>query len=162
MQVLIIIGSQSDLTTVSKTKEKLEEFGIATEIRISSAHRTPEKTQTIITQAEENGHEVIIAAAGLAAHLPGVCAAHTTLPVIGIPVENGPLRGVDALYSIVMMPPGVPVGCMGIGSSGADNAAIFAVQILALKYPKLKEKLLNFKIKMAEKVDQVDKNLTQI
>ncbi|XP_060085885.1 N5-carboxyaminoimidazole ribonucleotide mutase-like [Ylistrum balloti] len=160
MKILIIIGSQSDLTTVNKTKERLNEFGIEAEVRIASAHRTPYKTESLVKQAEEQGHELIIAAAGLAAHLPGVCAAHTTLPVIGIPVENGPLKGVDSLYSIVMMPPGVPVACMGIGSSGADNAAIFATQILSLKYPELKEALKKFKVQMSEKVEKADQSLS--
>ncbi len=160
MKVLVIVGSKSDLPVVEKTQKQLQDFGIESEVRIASAHRTPEKTLELVKGAEGKGQEVIIAAAGLSAHLPGVCAAHTTLPVIGLPIDTGPFNGQDALYSIVMMPPGVPVASMGIGSSGAVNAAVFAVQILAVKYPNLKEKLLQYKTDMAAKVVSDDNSLT--
>lgn len=159
MKVLVIIGSKSDLPVVKKTQKQLQDFGIESEVRIASAHRTPEKTLELVKDTESKGQEVVIAAAGLSAHLPGVCAAHTTLPVIGLPIDTGPFNGQDALYSIVMMPPGVPVASMGIGSSGAVNAAVFAAQILAVKYPNLKEKLLQYKKDMAAKVVSDDNSL---
>lgn len=160
-KILIIMGSDSDLPLLEKTQALLKEFGIAYETRVSSAHRTPDATHKIVTEAEKNNFDLIIAAAGLAAHLPGVCASLTTLPVIGIPVDGGPLNGVDALYSIVQMPPGVPVGTMGIGSSGAKNAAWFAAAILALKYPEVKTKLIEARKKQADEVLAKDAKLNQ-
>lgn len=133
--VLIILGSKNDLEKVNPTTETLGQFGVNYELQVSSAHRNPEKTAALAGNAQKNGFKVIIAAAGLAAHLPGVVAAHTALPVIGLPLASGPLNGVDSLYSIVQMPPGVPVACMAI--NGAKNAALFAIQILALSEPRL-------------------------
>jgi 5-(carboxyamino)imidazole ribonucleotide mutase len=134
----IIIGSQSDLPIIEKTTKALAEFGIAYELTIASAHRAPKKVEAFAKGAEKK-YDVIIAGAGMAAALPGVVAAHTHLPVIGLPISSPALKGHDALFSIVQMPPGVPVACVAI--DGAKNAAILAAQILALKYPKLKAKL---------------------
>ena len=130
IRVGIIMGSKSDEETMRKGAEVLDELGIGYEIVVSSAHRNPERTATYAREAAGRGLKVIIAGAGLAAALPGVLAAHTILPVIGVPVASGPLNGVDALYSIVQMPPGIPVATVGIDN--ARNAAMLAAQILAL------------------------------
>ena len=137
-KVGIIVGSQSDLPIVEKTTKTLKDLGISYELTIASAHRTPKKVEAFAKGAEKK-YDVIIAGAGMAAALPGVVAAHTHLPVIGLPISSPQLKGHDALFSIVQMPPGVPVACVAI--DGAKNAAILAAQILALKYPKLKAKL---------------------
>lgn len=149
IMVLIILGSKSDAETVKGCGEILREFDVPFTQVISSAHRQPEKTQKIIEDAEKNGAKIIIAAAGMAAHLPGFVASRTTLPVIGIPVAGSALSGADALYSIVQMPAGVPVASMAIGSHGARNAAIFAVEILALSDRNLKEKLHEYRKRLA-------------
>jgi 5-(carboxyamino)imidazole ribonucleotide mutase len=159
MKVSIIMGSDSDLPTMKDTAKILEEFGIKYEIKILSAHRTPEELKQYIKQAEENGTEVFIAAAGGAAHLAGVIAAYTTLPVVGVPMDS-PLMGFDSILSMLQMPPGIPVGVMSKGSWGAKNAGIFAAQILSLKYPELKEKLKQYKQKMASNVLEKNKNIT--
>jgi 5-(carboxyamino)imidazole ribonucleotide mutase len=158
MKVSIIMGSDSDLPTMKDTAKTLEEFGIKYEIKILSAHRTPEELKQYINQAEENGTEVFIAAAGGAAHLAGVIAAYTTLPVVGVPMDS-PLMGFDSILSMLQMPPGIPVGVMSKGSWGAKNAGIFAAQILSLKYPELKEKLKQYKQKMAKKVMEKNKEI---
>ena len=137
-KVGIIIGSQSDLPKIEKTTQTLKWLGIGYELTIASAHRTPKKVEAFAKGAEKK-YDVIIAGAGMAAALPGVVAAHTHLPVIGLPISSPALAGHDALFSIVQMPPGVPVACVAI--DGAKNAAILAAQILSLKYPKLKSKL---------------------
>ena len=149
-RVLILMGSKSDEVVMKKCADILREFGIDYEAKILSAHRTPDETTAEVKRAEERGIDIIIAGAGLSAHLPGVVAAHTTLPVIGVPLEAGALKGIDALFSIAQMPPGVPVASVGIGSS--QNAGLLAVRILALKYPELKEKLKEYTKKMREKV----------
>ncbi len=141
--VLIILGSKNDLDKITPATETLAQFGVSYELQVSSAHRNPEKTAALAATAARNGFKVIIAAAGLAAHLPGVVAAHTTLPVIGLPLASGALNGVDSLYAIVQMPPGVPVACMAI--NGAKNAALFAIQILALSDSELLEAFSRFK-----------------
>jgi len=138
----IIIGSQSDLPVIEKTTKALIDFGIDYELIVSSAHRTPKKVEQFAKSAEKN-FDLIIAGAGMAAALPGVVAAHTILPVIGIPISSKALSGHDALFSIVQMPSGVPVACVAI--DGAKNAAILAAQILSLKYPDLKRKLKKLK-----------------
>jgi 5-(carboxyamino)imidazole ribonucleotide mutase len=143
LPVLIILGSKNDIEKIGATTETFEQFGISYELQVSSAHRNPERTAELAKTAHKNGHKVIIAAAGLAAHLPGVVAAHTTLPVIGLPLTSGALNGIDSLYSIVQMPPGVPVACMAI--NGAKNAALFAIQILSLTDAELQGKFLAFK-----------------
>ncbi|MBP7310279.1 MAG: 5-(carboxyamino)imidazole ribonucleotide mutase [Candidatus Cloacimonetes bacterium] len=141
--VRIIIGSTSDEEKLAPALDVLAQFGVGYDFYVSSAHRDPERTVKLATNAAAEGIRVIIAAAGMAAHLPGVIAAHTTLPVIGIPIASGALNGVDALYSIVQMPPGVPVACVGI--NGAKNAALLAVQILALQDQELAAKFYAYK-----------------
>ncbi|UCC78704.1 MAG: 5-(carboxyamino)imidazole ribonucleotide mutase [Candidatus Zixiibacteriota bacterium] len=149
MKVLIILGSKSDIETTKGCAELLDKFQIPYIQEISSAHRQPEKTRKIVKEAEEKGAEVIITAAGMAAHLPGVVASLTTLPVIGVPLPGSSLSGVDSLYSIVQMPAGIPVACMAIGSHGAKNAAILAAEILALKDDSLKAKLRSYREELA-------------
>ncbi len=141
IQVGIVMGSDSDLSTMSKCTEILEQFGIPYYMTVASAHRTPERVTAIVKRAEEENWKVIIAAAGMAAHLAGFVAAHTTIPVIGVPMSSSDLNGLDALLSTVQMPGGVPVATMGLGSAGATNAGILAVQILATSDPSLKVKL---------------------
>lgn len=147
----IVMGSDSDLKIMQESVKILREFGIESELIVASAHRTPDKALTYAKTAEERGLEVIIAGAGAAAHLPGVLAAVTPLPVIGVPINATALQGLDALYAIVQMPSGIPVATVAI--NGAKNAGILAAQILAVKYPQIKEKLKAYKIKMAEEVE---------
>ncbi|MDT3699310.1 MAG: 5-(carboxyamino)imidazole ribonucleotide mutase [Thermincola sp.] len=149
-QVGIVMGSDSDLPVMKAAADILKQFGIGVEVVISSAHRVPDKTAQYAKTAEERGLEVIIAAAGMAAHLPGVIAAFTTLPVIGVPIQSGALAGTDALYAIVQMPPGIPVATMAI--NGAKNAGICAAQILSVKYPELRDKLKAYKQQLADEV----------
>jgi 5-(carboxyamino)imidazole ribonucleotide mutase len=137
--VAIVMGSKSDLETIQPAVEILKEFGIDSEVSIISAHRTPEKAREYAKAAREKGIEVIIAAAGGAAHLPGVLASWTTLPVIGVPLASSELKGVDALYSIVQMPGGIPVACVSVGSWGVKNAAYLAAEILGLKYNSIRD-----------------------
>jgi phosphoribosylaminoimidazole carboxylase PurE protein len=151
-RVLIVMGSDSDLPVMEKAQKMLKEFDIPCDMTIASAHRSPERTVKLIKEAEEKGVEVIIAGAGSAAHLAGVIAAHTTLPVIGVPIDSSPLKGVDALYSTVQMPPGIPVATMAVGKAGAKNAAIFAAQVLAVHDTGIAGILRTYKKKMAEDV----------
>ena len=155
--VAIIIGSESDLDKASDACTVLEELDIPYELRIASAHRTPELVTEYVKGIEERGIEVIIAAAGWAAHLPGVVAAYTTLPVIGIPIDSSCLNGLDSLLSIVQMPPGIPVATMSIGKGGARNAGIYAASILSIKYPEVKGSLKNLRHKLKEKVEKAAK-----
>ncbi|MBT3269566.1 5-(carboxyamino)imidazole ribonucleotide mutase [Candidatus Poribacteria bacterium] len=141
----IVMGSDSDLDVMSRAAHVLEEFGVPFEISVLSAHRSPRLSAEYATSARARGLKTLICGAGRAAHLAGVMAAHTTLPVLGVPVDGGPLDGVDALYATVQMPPGIPVGTMSIGSHGATNAALFAVQILALGNDELAGKLANYR-----------------
>ena len=136
--VAILMGSDSDLPVMQSTVELLKKFSIDCEVRITSAHRTPEDTREYVIDADNRGCAVFIAAAGLAAHLAGAVAAHTLRPVIGVPIDAGPLQGFDALLSTVQMPGGIPVASMAIGKSGAKNAAYLAAQILAISDEKLK------------------------
>ncbi|MBN2168274.1 MAG: 5-(carboxyamino)imidazole ribonucleotide mutase [Actinobacteria bacterium] len=147
MKVLIITGSKSDLPKMEETKDMLERLEIPSEIIVASAHRTPERVDRAIQSAEEEGAEVIIAGAGMSAHLPGVVASKTDLPVIGVPLDSGVPGGIDALFSIVQMPTGIPVATVAIG--GAKNAAILAARILAIKYPEVKKKLTEYRKKLA-------------
>ncbi len=158
-KVAVILGSDSDLEFMSDAFKTLEDLGIEYELRIASAHRTPDRVREYVESAEDRGIEVVIAGAGWAAHLPGVVAAYTTLPVIGVPVDSSPLRGVDALLSIVQMPPGIPVAGMAIGKGGGRNAAVFAAHVLGLKYPEIKERLRKFRAQMREKVEQAAKKV---
>lgn len=160
-KVLIVMGSDSDCPVLEETAKILEQFDIPFEMRIASAHRSPRKTSALVEGAAERGIQVIIAAAGLAAHLPGVVAAGTILPVIGVPMGGGPLNGVDALYSIVQMPGGIPVATTAIGKAGAKNAALLAAQILALNDNDLTRKLLAFRESMAQEVEEKDRQLQQ-
>ena len=134
----IVIGSKSDAEVIQATSDALVELGIEHELTVLSAHRNPDKVRAYAEEAKDRGIEVIIAAAGMAAALPGVLASLTTLPVIGVPLAGSALNGVDALYSIVQMPGGVPVGCMAIGKAGARNAAYYAAAILSLKHEKIR------------------------
>jgi len=139
----ILMGSDSDLTVMEKAAEVLKQMGVAWEMDISSAHRLPDKTAEYAKAARQRGIEVLICGAGMAAHLAGVVASHTTLPVIGVPLKSGALNGVDALYSTVMMPPGIPVATVAV--DGAKNAAYLACSILSIKRPELAEKLEAFR-----------------
>ncbi|HHV51450.1 MAG TPA: 5-(carboxyamino)imidazole ribonucleotide mutase [Candidatus Avimonas sp.] len=159
LKVAVIMGSDSDLKVVSKAIDKLKSFGVTVEAHIMSAHRTPERAMEFASNAEKNGFGVIIAAAGKAAHLAGVLAAHTVLPVIGIPIKSSTLDGLDSLLSTVQMPSGVPVATVAI--DGAENAAILAVQILALNNPDLKQKLLEMKQQMRDSVIEKDLELSK-
>lgn len=160
--VAIVVGSESDLPLVQETTNILDGFEIPYKITIGSAHRTPERVTEFVSNAVEQGVKVIIAAAGSAAHLPGVIASKTILPVIGIPVDSSPLNGVDALYSIVQMPAGIPVASMAIGKAGARNAGIYAAQILATADKKIAQKLLEFRQKMAETVIEKAEELEKL
>ena len=145
MKVAIVMGSPSDKEVMEQSKTFLDYFGIESETMIMSAHRNPEKVSEFAKNAEQNGYSAIIAGAGMAAHLPGVIASMTTLPVIGVPLAASALNGVDALYAIVQMPKGVPVATMAIGSAGAGNAAIFLAEMFALGDPTIKSRLLEFR-----------------
>lgn len=148
----ILMGSKSDWETMQAAAKILTEFGIAHEAKVASAHRSPELVTEFVTTAEKRGIEVLIAAAGLAAHLPGVVAAQTLLPVLGVPMQGSALGGLDALLAIVQMPGGVPVGTLAIGSAGAKNSALLAIRILATSRPELRQKLAAYHEKMAEQV----------
>jgi 5-(carboxyamino)imidazole ribonucleotide mutase len=156
----IIMGSKTDLETLNGATEVLKEFDIAYEVRVLSAHRTPEQVLEWSSTAEQRGLEVLIAGAGGAAHLPGVVAAKTVLPVLGVPVASSTLGGADALLSIVQMPKGVPVGTLAIGKPGAANAALLAIAILAGKRPDLREKLRGWRKRRAEEVLKADASVS--
>ncbi len=159
--VLILMGSSSDLPVMRETEEILEQFGIPYEIHIASAHRSPHKAAKLAGEAAGRGIKVIIAAAGMAAHLAGVVASKTILPVIGVPMPGGALNGVDALYATVQMPGGIPVASMAIGKAGAKNAGLFAIQILALSNQELSLALLAHRRQMEEEVEEQDRSLQQ-
>jgi 5-(carboxyamino)imidazole ribonucleotide mutase len=148
----ILMGSKSDWQTMQAAAEILNEFGVPNEAKVASAHRSPDLVTEYVRSAEGRGLQVIIAAAGLAAHLPGVVAAQTLLPVLGVPMHSQALGGLDALLAIAQMPGGVPVGALAIGSHGAKNAALLAVRILANSRPDLREKLRQYHVKMAEQI----------
>lgn len=146
-KVALLIGSKSDEAAMSEAFVYLEYFGISHELHVLSAHRNPKETAEFAENAEKNGFSLIIAGAGMAAHLPGVVASLTTLPVIGVPFSGSELHGVDALYAIVQMPPGIPVATVAIGKAGAKNAAVLAAEIIALSDKEVKQKLLDFRAK---------------
>src|SRR6185436_1395420 len=150
--VAVIMGSKSDWDTMRVASHTLKEFGVPHESRVLSAHRSPEATAEFASQAEKRGLEVVIAAAGGAAHLAGVIAAHTIVPVLGVPMESQSLKGLDSLLSTVQMPGGIPVGTLAIGKPGARNAALLAIAILANKRPELREKLHRFRADQKQKV----------
>jgi phosphoribosylaminoimidazole carboxylase PurE protein len=158
-QVSVVLGSDSDYPVIQDMIQILKDFGVAHEVIVSSAHRSPDRTHKYAAKLEGRGMQVVIACAGAAAHLAGVIAAQTILPVIGVPIDSSPLNGLDALLSTSMMPAGVPVATMGIGKSGAANAAVLAVQILARNDPALAGRLHDYKKKLADKVEQRDAEL---
>lgn len=153
-RVAIVMGSESDLPIMNEASKILEKFNIAYEVKIASAHRSPGLVNAFSKGAEEAGLEVIIAGAGGAAHLPGVIAAETVLPVIGVPIDSSPLKGFDSLLSIVQMPGGVPVATMAVGVAGAKNAALFAIQILSRKDKTVLSRLKQYKSDMAEAIEK--------
>jgi phosphoribosylaminoimidazole carboxylase PurE protein len=159
MKVAVLMGSKSDLTVMEESAATLKQFGIDCEMRIMSAHRTPEEVLAFSKDAKENGFSVIIAGAGMAAHLAGVVAAHTTLPVIGVPIASSSLGGLDALLAMVQMPPGVPVATMGIGKAGAKNAALLAVEIFALNDEALRKRLDQYRSDMRKTVLEEDESI---
>ncbi len=156
-QIGIVMGSASDLPTMEEAAKILEKFGISFQMKISSAHRTLERTVNWVRDFENQGGQVIIAGAGMAAHLPGVIAGTTTLPVIGVPIRSGALEGVDALYAIVQMPPGIPVATVGI--NGAKNAGLLAIQILSATDPSLRQALKDYRAQMAADIEKKDQDL---
>lgn len=159
VKVAVVLGSDSDYPVIEDLLKTLKTFGVEHEVTLSSAHRSPERTRVYAESLEQRGVQVVIACAGAAAHLAGVIAAHTILPVIGVPIDSSPLKGLDSLLATSMMPAGVPVATMGIGKAGASNAAVLAVQILARSDPKLSERLHQYKKQLADKVEQRDREL---
>ena len=159
-KVGILMGSKSDLDVVKPTVSVLKRFGVETEVRVISAHRTPDEAHEFAANARENGIEVLICAAGKAAHLGGVIASLTTLPVIGLPVKTDMMGGLDSLLSIVQMPSGIPVATVGVNAG--ENAGLLAVQILGIKYPELAQKLAEHKQSMREKINADDKALQEM
>lgn len=158
-KVLIVMGSSSDMPVMQEASRVLSEFGVESKEVVASAHRTPEKAAQLAKGAAGEGIKVIIAGAGFAAHLAGSMAAHSVLPVIGVPLEASPLAGMDSLLSTVQMPSGIPVACVAVGKAGARNAGLLAVQMLALSDDRLKEKLIDFRKGMADKVERANEEL---
>lgn len=157
--VAIVLGSDSDYPVIQDMIRILSDFQIPYEITVSSAHRSPDRTHRYAVTLEDRGVQVVIACAGAAAHLAGVLASHTILPVIGVPIDSSPLKGMDALLSTSMMPAGVPVATMGIGKTGASNAAVLAAQILARSDIELANRLKDYKKQLAERVEERDREL---
>lgn len=155
-KVGILMGSKSDVEVMQEVARVLEQFGVPYEMQVASAHRAPERTAQYAATAEERGLQVIIAGAGVAAHLAGVVASHTILPVIGIPIDSSPLKGLDSLLSTVQMPPGIPVATVSIGKAGARNAALLAVEIMARSDPVLVRKLKDYRRKMKEEIEAME------
>ena len=156
-KVALIMGSDSDFPNIRGAIKTLKEYNVEVMVKVMSAHRTPDDAIDFAKNARQNGFEVIIAAAGKAAHLPGVLAAFTTIPIIGVPIKASTLDGLDALLSIVQMPKGIPVATVAI--DGADNAALLALEILSIKYPEIADKLLSFKSEMVNEVRAKDKKI---
>ena len=161
ISVLILMGSDSDAPVMQAAVDVLREFDIPCEMTVASAHRSPERVMRLVAEAPGRGVRLFIVGAGAAAHLGGVVAAHTTLPVIGVPIDSSALKGMDALLSTVQMPPGVPVATVSIGKPGATNAGVLAAQILAVGDPALAERLTQYKKKLADKVEQAAARLQQ-
>ena len=161
IEVLLLMGSDSDWEIMAEASRILRQFSVAHETRVTSAHRTPERTASLIREFEINNGKVIIAGAGAAAHLAGVVAAHTTLPVIGVPLNATSLQGMDALLATVQMPAGIPVATMSIGKAGAVNAALLAIQIMSLANEKLADTLGQYRREMVKKVEAKDELLQQ-
>jgi phosphoribosylamine--glycine ligase len=158
-KVALVLGSDSDIGVAEDAIRILNEFGIPHEVVVSSAHRSPDRTHRYAVTLEERGVQVVIACAGAAAHLAGVIASHTILPVIGVPIDSSPLKGFDALLSTSMMPAGIPVATMAIGKAGASNAAVLAAQILARSDPALAQTLKGYKKDLADRVEERDREL---
>ena len=154
IQVGIVMGSDSDLSVMKKAAEILEQFNVPYFMTVASAHRTPKRVAELAERAEREGWKVLIAAAGMAAHLAGFLEAHTVIPIIGVPMDSSSLKGLDALLSTVQMPGGVPVACMGLGSAGAKNAGLLAVQILACFDDSLRKKVRQYRKKQAKEVEK--------
>jgi len=152
IKVAIIMGSESDAEEMKPASEVLNELGIKNESRVISAHRTPDRLREYVLDAEKNGVKVFIGGAGMAAALPGVIAAHTHLPVLGVPIESKSLKGMDSLLSIAQMPPGIPVGTLAIGSAGSINAGLLAASILSISDQEIENKLKNYRKKQSDKV----------
>ena len=159
-KVGILMGSKSDFDVVKPAVNVLKKFGVELEVRVISAHRTPDEAHEFAAKAQENGIEVIICAAGKAAHLGGVIAALTTLPVIGLPVKTDMMGGLDSLLSIVQMPSGIPVATVGV--NGGENAGLLALQILGIKYPEIAQKLADYKKAMQDKINADDRALQEL
>ena len=157
IDVLILMGSDSDAPVMQAAVDILRELGISCEMTVASAHRSPDRVMRLVREAPDRGVKVFIVGAGAAAHLAGVVAAHTTAPVIGVPIDSSALKGLDALLSTVQMPPGVPVATVSIGKPGATNAGVLAAQILAVGDSRLREKLEGYKKKLADKVEEAAK-----
>ena len=157
MKIAIVMGSDSDFPVVEKGYKILKDFGVETDVRVISAHRTPFEALEFAKNAYNNGYELIIAAAGKAAHLPGVLAGCTTIPVIGLPAKSSTMDGLDSLLSVVQMPKGVPVATVAI--NGGENAGLLAVQMLSIKYEDLREKFKAYKVEMAQQVEEMDREL---
>ena len=158
-QVAILMGSKSDLEKLSDGIQILKDFGVSHEVHVCSAHRSPRYLAETLRRLEQSGLQIVIAAAGGAAHLAGVCASHTVLPVIGIPVDIAPLNGLDSLLSTVQMPGGIPVATVSIGKAGAKNAALLAVSILSLQDESLRGKLKKYREDMAQQIEKQDRDL---
>jgi phosphoribosylaminoimidazole carboxylase PurE protein len=154
VRVLILMGSDSDAPIMKGAADVLRELDVACEMTVASAHRSPARVQRLVAEAPPRGVRVFIVGAGAAAHLAGVVAAHTPLPVIGVPIDSSPLHGLDALLSTVQMPPGVPVATVAVGKAGATNAGVLAAQMLALADPALAQRLEAYKARLADKVEQ--------
>ena len=160
MKVAVVMGSKSDFEVVKPCLAALEKFGVESEVRVISAHRTPEAAHEFAAQAEKRGIEVLIGVAGKAAHLAGVLAASTTLPVIALPVQTSMMGGLDSLLSMVQMPSGIPVATVGV--NGGENAGLLAVQILSVKYPELRKKFADYKNEMRLKIERDDAELNKL
>ncbi len=161
MDVLILMGSDSDAPVMQGAVDTLTELGLTCEMTVASAHRSPARVMKLVEEAPGRGVKVFITAAGAAAHLAGVVAAHTTLPVIGVPIASSDLKGLDALFSTVQMPPGVPVATVSIGRPGATNAAVLAAQIVAVADPRVAQALKDYKKRLAEKVEKAAERLSK-
>jgi phosphoribosylamine--glycine ligase len=161
MDVLILMGSDSDAPIMSAAVDALKELGLTSEMTVASAHRSPRRVLRLVDEAPARGVRVFIVGAGAAAHLAGVVAAHTTLPVIGVPIDSSALKGLDALLSTVQMPPGVPVATVAIGKPGATNAGVLAAQILAVGDPAIAARLRDYKKRLEEKVEAAAKRIEQ-
>lgn len=161
LQVKILMGSDSDAPVMKKAVDTLGQLGISCHMTVASAHRSPDRVQKVINQACEDGVQIFIIGAGAAAHLAGVVAAHTAIPVIGVPIDSSPLKGWDALLATVQMPPGVPVATVSVGNAGAVNAAVLAAQIIALSDETIAENLRQYKQNLAAKVEKAAKKIEE-